>query len=110
MIFKRACLTRQALAGDDLSLKVFSSAIAINGSSTEDILISLIQLLKLVGGSANRFADGHPAGSVSITLFHRVATDGSSAISSWRIPAAGDGGGINLINPDGSLWFIGFSW
>lgn len=82
----------------------------INGCCTEDIFISLNQVLKLEGRSANRVANRHPAGSVSISLLHHIATNGSSAISDWRIPAAGDGGGINLIKPDGSVWFIRFSW
>lgn len=103
-------LTLQAFAGDDLRLKVLSGAIAINGSCAEDILISLNQVLKLEGWSANGVADRHPAGSVCITLLHQVATDGSSTISDWRIPATSDGGGVNLIKPDGSRWFIRFSW
>lgn len=105
-----ASLTLQASASDDLRLQELSGAIAINGSCTEDILISLNQVLKLEGWSANRLADWHPAWSVSITLLHHVATDGSSAISDWRFPRAGDSGGINLIKPDRSLWFIRFSW
>lgn len=110
LIWEKTSLTLQAPASDDIRLQELSSAVPIHSSCTEDILISLDQILKLEGWSANRVADRHPAGSVSITLLHHIATDGSSTISDRRIPAAGNGGCINLIKPDGSLWLIRFSW
>lgn len=102
-------LTFHAPAGNILRLQELSSAVTINGSCTEDVLISFNQVLKLEGWSAN-ITNRYPAGFVSITLLHCVAADGSSTISDWRIPAAGDGGGIDLIKPNGSIWFIRFSW
>lgn len=106
----KECPTGQAAAGDDLRLQKLSGAIAIIGSCTEDILISLDQVLKLEGRPADRVTDWHPARPVSITLLHHVATDGSPTISDRRIPAAGDGGGIDFIKSDRALWFIRFSW
>lgn len=107
---KARSLTGQAPAGDDLRLQEFSGAVAINSSCAEDILISLNQILKLKDWPTNRVTNRNPARSVSITLLHHIATNRCSSISDWRIPAAGDGGGIDLVKSDGSLRFIRFSW
>lgn len=103
-------LTGQTPAGDDLRLQEFSGAITISSSCTKDILISLNQILKLKDWSTNRVTNRNPARSVSITLLHHIATNRCSSISDWRIPAAGDSGGIDLVKSDGSLRFIRFSW
>lgn len=101
-------LTGQTLAGDNPRLQKLSGAIAINGCRPEDILISLNQLFKLEGRSANGVTNSYPTRSVSITLFHHITTNGSSSIPNWRIPAAGNSGGINLIKLKGSFGFIRF--
>lgn len=72
--------TGQAAAGDDLRLQKLSGSIAINGGSTEDILISLNQLLELEGRTADRVAHWDPARPVSVTLLHHIATDGGTTI------------------------------
>lgn len=101
--------TGQAAAGDDLRLQKLPGAVAIDGGSAEDVLVSLYQVHKLEGGAAHRVAHWDPAGPVSITLLHRVAADGGAAVPERRIPAAGDGGGVNLIKSDWALWIVRFS-
>lgn len=102
------CRTGQAAAGHDLRLQKVPGAVAIDGGGAEDILISLNQVHKLEGGAADGVAHRDPAGPVSITLLHHVATDGGATIPERRIPAAGDGGGVNLIKSDRALWLVWF--
>lgn len=103
-------LTGQTLAGDNPRLQELSGAVAINGCRPEHVLVSLNQLFKLEGGSADRVTNSNPTGSVSIALLHHITADGGSSIPNWRIPAAGHRGGVHLIKLEGSAGFIRFGW